>query len=85
MISLFDSLFSFQIIEKLSVSAPPGGLKLKVMKEIAQEHGLDWDSSNTASEFSKTHEDLLVRFLNCILLVTDFGMIDMKCTRCYVN
>lgn len=54
-----DSGVNRSIIEKLSVSAPPGELKLKVMKEIAQEHGLNWDSSSTASEFSKTHEDLL--------------------------
>ncbi|XP_031741437.1 IST1 homolog isoform X2 [Cucumis sativus] len=54
-----DSGVNRSIIEKLSVSAPPGELKLKVMKEIAKEHGLNWDSSSTASEFSKTHEDLL--------------------------
>lgn len=54
-----DSGVNRSIIEKLAVSAPPGELKLKVMKEIAKEHGLDWDSSSTASEFSKTHEDLL--------------------------
>ncbi|KAL0541268.1 hypothetical protein IC582_021310 [Cucumis melo] len=54
-----DSGVNRSIIEKLSVSAPPGELKLKVMKEIAKQHGLNWDSSSTVSEFSKTHEDLL--------------------------
>ncbi|GLJ52030.1 hypothetical protein SUGI_1106110 [Cryptomeria japonica] len=48
-----------QIIEKLSVRAPPAEVKLKLMKEIAEEHEVDWDSSNTEAEFFKLHEDLL--------------------------
>ncbi|KAI4386474.1 hypothetical protein MLD38_004405 [Melastoma candidum] len=48
-----------ELIEKLSVSAPPAKVRLKVLKDIAQEHNLDWDSSNTEAELSKRHEDLL--------------------------
>lgn len=54
-----DSGVNRTIIEKLSVSAPSGEARLRVLKEIAQEYNLSWDSSNTEAEFSKTHEDLL--------------------------
>ena len=60
---------NLQIIEKLSVRAPPADLKLKVLKAIAQEYNLEWDSSNTEAEFSKKHEDLLVCFLVAKLLL----------------
>ena len=49
-----------QIIEKLSVKAPSGESKLKVLKAIAQEYNVEWDSSNTEAEFNKKYEDLLV-------------------------
>jgi hypothetical protein len=52
-----------QIIEKLSVKAPSGESKLKVLKAIAQEYNIEWDSSNTEAEFNKTYEDLLVNSL----------------------
>jgi vacuolar protein sorting-associated protein IST1 len=51
---------NFQIIEKLSVRAPPGDVKLKLMKEIATEHDVDWDATESEAELLKTHEDLLV-------------------------
>lgn len=54
-----DSGVNRTIIEKLSVSAPSGEARLKVLKEIAQEYNLNWDSSNTEAEFSRKHEDLL--------------------------
>lgn len=54
-------IWFLQIIEKLSVSAPSGEARLKVLKEIAQEYNLNWDSSNTEAEFSRKHEDLLVQ------------------------
>ena len=53
-----------QIIEKLSVKAPSGESKLKVLKAIAQEYNVEWDSSNTEAEFNKKYEDLLVAFAN---------------------
>ncbi|XP_057426999.1 uncharacterized protein LOC130720381 [Lotus japonicus] len=54
-----DSGVNRTIIEKLSVSAPSGEVKLKVLKEIAKEYNLAWDSSKTEAEFRKNHEDLL--------------------------
>ncbi|XVE84856.1 hypothetical protein DITRI_Ditri17bG0046000 [Diplodiscus trichospermus] len=54
-----DSSVNRAIIEKLSVSAPSGEIRLKVLKEIAQEYGVQWDSSSTEAEFKKKHEDLL--------------------------
>lgn len=38
----------------------PSDLRLKVLKDIAREHNVDWDSSSTEAEFRKKHEDLLV-------------------------
>lgn len=57
-----------QIIEKLSVKAPSGESKLKVLKAIAQEYNIEWDSSNTEAEFNKKYEDLLVAFANSLLI-----------------
>lgn len=48
-----------QIIEKLSVRAPSGEVKLKLLQEIAKEHEVEWDPSNTEAELFKRHEDLL--------------------------
>ncbi|EFJ37292.1 hypothetical protein SELMODRAFT_66879, partial [Selaginella moellendorffii] len=49
-----------RIIEKLSVRAPSGEVKLKLLKEIAAEHNIEWDASETEAELTKQHEDLLV-------------------------
>ncbi|KAA8529156.1 hypothetical protein F0562_034045 [Nyssa sinensis] len=54
-----DTSVNRTIIEKLYVRAPSGEVKLKVLKEIAQEHNVKWDSSQTEAEFSKKPEDLL--------------------------
>ncbi|XVE92575.1 hypothetical protein REPUB_Repub01dG0110000 [Reevesia pubescens] len=54
-----DSSVNRAIIEKLLVSAPSGEIRLKVLKEIAQEYSVEWDSSGTEAEFNKKHEDLL--------------------------
>ncbi|XP_056167663.1 uncharacterized protein LOC115668431 [Syzygium oleosum] len=48
-----------QIIELLSVRAPSPEAKLKLLKEIAEEHELDWDPAASESELFKSHEDLL--------------------------
>ncbi|KAK8918489.1 hypothetical protein KSP39_PZI021859 [Platanthera zijinensis] len=48
-----------QIIELLSVRTPSVDVKLKLLKEIAEEHAVDWDPASTETEFLKTHEDLL--------------------------
>ncbi|XXG73643.1 hypothetical protein AAC387_Pa07g2526 [Persea americana] len=54
-----DSSVNRAVIEKLSVKAPSANEKLKVLKDIAHEYNLKWDSSSTEAEFSKKHEDLL--------------------------
>ncbi|CAL9042420.1 unnamed protein product [Musa banksii] len=54
-----ESNVNRMIIEKLTVTAPPAELKVKVLKAIAQEHNLEWDSSDTESELNKKLEDLL--------------------------
>ena len=51
--------FALQIIEKLSVGTPTCNSKLNVMKEIAGEFNLQWDSSIEA-ELCKPTEDSLV-------------------------
>ncbi|KAL9254538.1 IST1-like protein [Drosera capensis] len=48
-----------QVMELLSVRAPSADKKLKLLKEIAEEHGLDWDSASSETELFKPHEDLL--------------------------
>ncbi|XP_066382166.1 uncharacterized protein [Miscanthus floridulus] len=48
-----------QIIELLSIRPPPVDAKLKLLKEIAEEHEVDWDPSDAETEFLKPHEDLL--------------------------
>ncbi|CAL9049371.1 uncharacterized protein LOC135633953 [Musa acuminata AAA Group] len=54
-----ESNVNRMIIEKLTARAPPAELKIKVLKAIAQEYNLVWDSSSTEAELSKNHEDLL--------------------------
>eukprot|EP00249_Psilotum_nudum_P015203 c25212_g1_i1 orf=284-2140(-) len=48
-----------RIIEKLSVRAPSGEIKLKLMKEIAAEQNVDWDPAESEGELLKLPEDLL--------------------------
>ncbi|KAI8015396.1 IST1-like protein [Camellia lanceoleosa] len=48
-----------QLVELLSVRAPDPDVKLKLLKEIAEEHELDWDPVASETELLKPHEDLL--------------------------
>ncbi|XP_062019679.1 uncharacterized protein LOC133736259 isoform X2 [Rosa rugosa] len=54
-----DCGVSRQLIELLSVRAPSAEKKLKLLKEIAEEHELDWDPAASEAEIFKPHEDLL--------------------------
>ncbi|KZV52399.1 hypothetical protein F511_33540 [Dorcoceras hygrometricum] len=54
-----DTSVNRTIIEKLTVSAPLPQVKLRVLKEIALEHNVDWNSTKTEAEFNKKPEDLL--------------------------
>lgn len=47
------------LIEKLSVKKPSGQTKLKVLKEIAKEHQIDWDTTETEQELLKPSEELI--------------------------
>ncbi|KAL6321986.1 hypothetical protein AAG906_035905 [Vitis piasezkii] len=46
------------MIELLSVRAPFPDVKLNLLKEVAEEHGLDWDPDTFETEFFKPHKDL---------------------------
>ncbi|CAM6114399.1 unnamed protein product [Calypogeia fissa] len=48
-----------RVIEKLSVRAPSGETKLKLLMEIAEEHHVKWDHQATLEELLKKPEDLL--------------------------
>ncbi|KAJ6812950.1 IST1-like protein [Iris pallida] len=47
------------LIEKLSVRKPAGEIKLKVMKEIAKEYQIEWDTSESELELLKPPEERL--------------------------
>lgn len=44
-------------------------MKLKLLKEIAEEQELDWDPAASEKELLKSHEDLLV----CLIYLPDFS------------
>ncbi|XP_051123629.1 uncharacterized protein LOC127246359 isoform X1 [Andrographis paniculata] len=48
-----------KLVELLSIRAPAPDVKLKLLKDIAEEHQLDWDASASEKELLKPHEDLL--------------------------
>ncbi|XP_061359917.1 uncharacterized protein LOC133303961 [Gastrolobium bilobum] len=48
-----------QLIDKLSVRTPPGEVKLKVLKEIAKEYQIDWDTAESEKELLKPPEELI--------------------------
>ncbi|CAN7030471.1 hypothetical protein IGI04_030699 [Brassica rapa subsp. trilocularis] len=54
-----DSGVNRKLVELLSVRAPSPETKLKLLKEIALEHQLDWDPASTETDLFKSHEDLL--------------------------
>ncbi|KAL9308252.1 putative vacuolar protein sorting-associated protein Ist1 [Arabidopsis thaliana] len=56
---LYFSNSILQLVELLSVRAPSPETKLKLLKEIAEEHELDWDPASTETDLFKSHEDLL--------------------------
>ncbi|GLT39319.1 hypothetical protein SLA2020_135170 [Shorea laevis] len=47
------------LIDKLSVKTPSGEVKLKVMKEIAKEHQIEWDTTESEKELLKPPEQLI--------------------------
>ncbi|CAN0918967.1 hypothetical protein LINGRAHAP2_LOCUS31180 [Linum grandiflorum] len=47
------------LIDKLSVRTPTGEVKLKVLKEIAKEHQIEWDTTESEEELLKPPEELI--------------------------
>ncbi|PKA66357.1 hypothetical protein AXF42_Ash007054 [Apostasia shenzhenica] len=47
------------LIEKLSIRKPTGEVKLKIMKEIAKEYQIQWDSAETEQELLKPPEEVI--------------------------
>ncbi|KAL1820583.1 hypothetical protein ACET3Z_015452 [Daucus carota] len=47
------------LIDKLSVKTPSGEVKLKVMKEIAKEYQVEWDTTESEMELLKPPEELI--------------------------
>lgn len=68
LIWFLEHSFQLQLVELLSIRAPAPEVKLNLLKEIAEEHQLDWDPTATESELLKPHEDLLVRFTAAVPL-----------------
>ncbi|CAM8956706.1 unnamed protein product [Rhodiola kirilowii] len=58
-----DTSVNRSLIEKLSANAPSPEARLELLKQIALEYNMNWDSSKTEAEFQKNHEDLLVSHL----------------------
>lgn len=53
-------IYYSQLIEKLSVKTPPGEVKLKILKEIAKEYQVEWDTTESETELLKPPEKLIV-------------------------
>ncbi|KAL0698406.1 hypothetical protein Bca4012_054528 [Brassica carinata] len=47
------------LVDRLSVMRPYGEVKLKVMKEIAKEFQVDWDTKETEQEFLKPQQETI--------------------------
>ncbi|KAI5319824.1 hypothetical protein L3X38_039532 [Prunus dulcis] len=47
------------LIDKLSVRTPTGEVKLKLLKEIAKEYQVEWDTSESEQELLKPPEELI--------------------------
>ncbi|KAF8759358.1 hypothetical protein HU200_010400 [Digitaria exilis] len=55
-----DAAVNTLLIEKLSVKKPSGQTKLKVLKDIAKEHQIDWDTTESEQELLRPSEELIV-------------------------
>ena len=63
-----------KLIEKLSVNKPSGQTKLKVLKDIAKEHQIDWDTSETEQDLLQPPEVLIVCATITLLRILLFQM-----------
>ncbi|TKY44529.1 IST1-like protein [Spatholobus suberectus] len=61
MLKLISNLIlSFQLVEKLSVKAPDGPTKIKILAAIAEEHNIKWEPKSFGENDVKSSQDLLV-------------------------
>lgn len=54
------------LIDKLSVRTPTGEVKLKIMKEIAKEYQVEWDTAESEQELLKPPEETIEGPLNFV-------------------
>ncbi|XP_042426493.1 IST1-like protein isoform X2 [Zingiber officinale] len=54
-----ESEVNRMLIQKLSVKKPTGEVKLKVLKEIAKEYQVQWDSTESEQELLKPPEEVI--------------------------
>lgn len=72
-----------QLIEKLSVRTPPGQMKLKVMKEIAKEHQIDWDTTESETELLKLPEEPIVSLY--LFVLSSYLLVSILTNLLYLN
>jgi hypothetical protein len=61
---------------------------LKLLKEIAAEHNVDWDPADTEAELMKQPEDLLVSLsfsLSCICYQLNFILVAIRNPSTYLH
>ncbi|KAB2077778.1 hypothetical protein ES319_A06G119000v1 [Gossypium barbadense] len=56
---LFISKYGKEFVSAATELRPDSGVNRQLLKEIAEEHELEWDPASTETEFFKPHEDLL--------------------------
>ncbi|XP_052885336.1 uncharacterized protein LOC108484997 [Gossypium arboreum] len=56
-----DSGVGRMLVDKLSVKAPDGPTKLKILTAIAEEHNIKWDPESFGAKESKVYDNLMVR------------------------
>lgn len=67
-----------KLIEKLSVRTPTGQVKLKIMKEIAKEFQIEWDTTESEQELLKNPEERIVSTAATLFstLLFDTGLLE---------
>lgn len=65
----------------LSVRAPPPEAKLKLLKEIAEEHEVDWDPAGSETELFKSPQDLLVSITHVMLCMKELKGPEIESTN----
>lgn len=56
-------MLSFQLVEKLSVKAPDGPTKMKLLTKIAEDHNVKWEPKSFGETDTKPSQDSQVCFV----------------------